>query len=219
MSLHLIAAIARDGAIGQGGGLPWGRLAADMTWFHALTTADDPTDLAAHIIGMGVQMESNAPVRNGLIMGRRTYESLPGPLAGREVILLGQRKHLPARALVSTWHAESFNEALDCALKIIQPIPPHIFACGGAQVYAEALRHPALETLFLTEIDAEYPEADTWWPLPLEQRAWEAGAAGQLPAAMRAGERLWRRTAVSAWITEPDRPRYRCGIWQRGDGV
>ncbi|MCZ7680393.1 MAG: dihydrofolate reductase [Sandaracinaceae bacterium] len=58
MRLALIAAVARSGVIGRAGDLPW-RLPADMKQFKART--------------MG------RPV----IMGRKTWESLRGPLPGR----------------------------------------------------------------------------------------------------------------------------------------
>ena len=61
--VSLIAAVARNGAIGAHGGLPW-RLSSDLKHFRALT--------------MG----------NPLVMGRKTFESVGRPLPGRDVIVV-----------------------------------------------------------------------------------------------------------------------------------
>jgi dihydrofolate reductase len=62
-TLSLIAAVARNGAIGARGGLPW-RLSSDLKRFKALT--------------MG----------KPLVMGRKTFESVGRPLPGRRVIVV-----------------------------------------------------------------------------------------------------------------------------------
>ena len=59
----LVAAVADNGVIGQEGGLPW-RLKSDMAHFRAVT--------------MG------KPV----VMGRKTYTSIGGPLKGRTNIIV-----------------------------------------------------------------------------------------------------------------------------------
>lgn len=63
MSVALIAAVARNGAIGNAGGLPW-RLSSDLKRFKALTTGKP------------------------LIMGRKTFDSVGRPLPGRRVIVV-----------------------------------------------------------------------------------------------------------------------------------
>ena len=63
MSVSLIAAVARNGAIGADGGLPW-RLSSDLKRFKALT--------------MG----------KPLVMGRKTFDSVGRPLPGRRVIVV-----------------------------------------------------------------------------------------------------------------------------------
>lgn len=64
--LSIIAAVAENGVIGKGGGLPW-RLPADLRHFKELT--------------MG----------KPIIMGHRTWESLGRPLAGRTNVVLSRR--------------------------------------------------------------------------------------------------------------------------------
>jgi len=63
VSVSLIAAVARNGAIGADGGLPW-RLSSDLKRFKALT--------------MG----------KPLVMGRKTFDSVGRPLPGRRVIVV-----------------------------------------------------------------------------------------------------------------------------------
>jgi dihydrofolate reductase len=61
--IAIIAAVARNGAIGAGGGLPW-RLSSDLRRFKALTLGKP------------------------LVMGRKTFESVGRPLPGRRVVVL-----------------------------------------------------------------------------------------------------------------------------------
>lgn len=130
--LSVIAAVARDGGIGRGNELLW-RESADQKRFRAVT--------------MG------CPV----IMGRRTWESLPArfrPLPGRTNIVVTRDPD---------WRAEGANRAgsLDEALALV-PQAPKAFVIGGAQLYEAAL--PRADELVLTEIDADFDGADTFFP-------------------------------------------------------
>jgi dihydrofolate reductase len=135
--LSLIASVARNGGIGKGNELLW-RESADLQFFRATT--------------MG------CPV----IMGRRTWESLPArfrPLPGRRNIVVTRNR---------AWHAAGADaaESLDAALALAQPAPK-AFVIGGAQLFALAL--PRADELVLTEIDADL-DADTFFP------AWDRAA-------------------------------------------
>jgi len=74
-----------------------------------------------------------------IVMGRKTVESMPGgkPLPGRTTIMLS--RSLPQ-----------------------QEIPEDAIICGGAQIYAKFL--PLCDELILTEVDAETPDADAFFP-------------------------------------------------------
>lgn len=114
--LVLIAAVARNGAIGRGNALLW-QEPADQRHFRAVT--------------MG------APV----IMGRRTWDSLPDrfrPLPGRRNIVVSRDPGLaaPGAEVVA---------GLDDALQRVAGAP-RAFVIGGAQLYTLALpRADALE--------------------------------------------------------------------------
>ena len=131
MKLTLVAAVARGGVIGRGGAIPW-RLAEDMARFRELT--------------MG------RPV----VMGRRTWESLPEPFRP----LPGRRNVVVTGNLA--WRAEGAEraESLEDALRLLDHAPE---ACvvGGAELYAAAL--PLADELQLTEVDLDV-DGDAFFP-------------------------------------------------------
>lgn len=227
MGLSLVAAIARNGAIGAGGKLPWPRILGDMHFFRYLTLSRDPYTFAHAVIkepDVLASLEAIPPEhlllgqhRNACIMGWRTHHSIRGALLGRTSIVLRD----------TTYHgtgdwpckARTFQEALDKAQEMQAP---EVFAIGGSRVYGVAFQHPALERLYLTEIDEAYPEADIWMPL----YTWDFDAphamlmpwfaCDMFPEDYVEGSALaWQRIAVSEWQYEPERPRYRFGIWER----
>ncbi len=92
-----------------------------------------------------------------VIMGRRTWESLPEkfrPLPGRTNIVVTSTG-LEVGPLVLT--CNNLDEAISEAKKI----DSEIAVIGGARVFAEALPHA--DTLYLTEIEGQ-KEADTYFP-------------------------------------------------------
>lgn len=92
---------------------------------------------------------------NTIIMGRKTFESLPkGALPNRRNIILTSRKDAVYPG------AEVFS-SLEDALNKCRP-DEHIYIIGGASVYRQAL--PIADALCLTEVDAEAPQADAYFP-------------------------------------------------------
>lgn len=89
-------------------------------------------------------------------MGRRTHESIGKPLPGRTNIVVTRDPEYQSEGCVI---AHSLAEAIEKAHAIEQE---EIFIFGGAEVYAQAL--PYTNRLYLTLIDAEDPEADTFFP-------------------------------------------------------
>ena len=123
----LIYARAANGAIGNEGDLPW-RLPADLKRFKALT--------------MGKPM----------VMGRKTFESLPGLLPGRRhIVLTHDARWQAAGAEV----AHTPEAALGLAGK------GTIAVIGGAVVFELFL--PMAARVELTQIHADY-EGDTFMP-------------------------------------------------------
>lgn len=90
-----------------------------------------------------------------IIMGRKTFEALPrGPLPGRRNIVITRNPD---------FHPEGAETApsLEAALALCVDAD-EAFIIGGAQVYALAL--PVATDLYITEIDAAAPTADTYFP-------------------------------------------------------
>jgi len=143
----LIAAVAANGIIGAAGRLPW-RLADDMKRFRALTLG--------HCV----------------VMGRKTWESLSGPLAERQnIVVTRQGDYAAAGAEI----AGSFAEALALAR-----LPRPIFCIGGEELYRVAL--PYASRVYLTELadafdgDARFPAlaAGAWVETARETRTADA---------------------------------------------
>ncbi len=131
--------------IGRAGALPW-HLPDDLRRFKTLTQG------------------------HCLIMGRVTYQSLPGALPGRHVIVVSRTAALSGPEVET---ARTFDDALDHAWAR-DPLP---FVAGGAQIYAQAL--PRATLMYLTELendvagDAHFP---AWDP-----RAWRETACTTAP--------------------------------------
>lgn len=139
MSRISVILAASEGGIGLAGKLPW-RLKEDMAYFKRVTS------------------EGTKP--NAVIMGRKTWESLPAsvrPLPGRLNVVLSRDKNFSAEKALAF---RSFDEALDHLRKIEDESTGRIFVIGGSSVYQEALRSPLCDTLFLTKILTKF-ECDT----------------------------------------------------------
>ena len=125
--IFLVAAVADNGVIGAEGGMPW-HLSADLRRFKALT-AGKP-----------------------MVMGRKTFESLPGVLAGRRHIVLTRD---PDWAEEGAEVARSVEQALRMANA------PHVAVIGGAEIFRQFL--PLAERIEWTEVHAK-PVGDTRFP-------------------------------------------------------
>lgn len=98
-----------------------------------------------------------------IIMGRKTFESLPkGALPNRRNVVLS------SNASASCPGAEVFT-SLEKALESCAE-EEEVYIIGGASVYRQAL--PLADRLCLTEIDAEAPQADAYFP-PVDPAVWQ----------------------------------------------
>jgi dihydrofolate reductase len=139
--IALVVAMAENRAIGHGGDLPW-RLHSDMRYFRKIT--------------MG------KPV----IMGRRTFKSLPRVLDGRLNIVLSRDRGFVAPSAVM---AHSLDEGLQAArASAARTGAEEIMIIGGEDVFREVL--PQVGRIYLTEVHAA-PHADTWFP-DLDMSEW-----------------------------------------------
>ena len=99
---------------------------------------------------------------NTIIMGRKTFESLPkGALPNRRNVVLSSN-------LATQCPGAEVFPTLEAALQSCQP-EEQVYIIGGAIVYKQAM--PLADMLCLTEIDAEAPQVDAYFPA-VESRIW-----------------------------------------------
>lgn len=87
-----------------------------------------------------------------VVMGYNTYKSLPGDLPGRHIIVVSFK---PVDGVDTVNGIEPIVEKYKDSNE-------EIFICGGASIYKQFL--PYADKLYLTEIDAEDSDADTFFP-------------------------------------------------------
>lgn len=160
--IFFVVAVSANGVIGAEGTMPW-HLPADLRRFKSLT--------------MGLPM----------VMGRKTFDSLPGLLPGRRHIVITRD---------ADWQAEGAEVAhgLDEAIALANA--PHIAVIGGGEIFALAL--PRAHRIELTEIAAQFA-GDTFMP-PLGP----TGPGG------------WRETFREAHAAEGSRPAFTFVTLKRG---
>jgi len=90
-----------------------------------------------------------------IIMGRKTFESIGRPLPNRTNIVITRTQMCIEGCLVF----DSLHKAMRAAESIDAQ---EIFIFGGASIYTEALRET--HRLYLTVVDAEDTDADTFFP-------------------------------------------------------
>lgn len=107
-----------------------------------------------------------------VIMGRATWLSLPRrPLPGRRNIVLSRD---------DSFTPEGACKASSLAEAVAGCPPPEIpVIIGGGKLYAEAL--PLVTRLYVTRIEAEFPEADTFFPT-LDPHRWRLTSRSPLLA-------------------------------------
>ena len=149
MTVALISAVARNGVIGADNAMPW-RLRTDLQRFKQLTFGK--------------------PV----VMGRRTFESLGKPLAGRlNIVVTRQSGYAPEGVTV----APGLEAALAIAAAEAGP-SGEVMVIGGGQLYAEAIGRA--DRLYITHVDAA-PEGDTHFPT-IDPAVWSAVSRQAVPA-------------------------------------
>ena len=163
MKFSIIAACDDKRGIGVSNTLPW-RLKGDLAYFSEITTT------AAE----GLQ--------NAVIMGRKTWESLPEkhrPLHGRLNIVLSREKtEMPINVLQATSFEDAFEQIeklddrtdrdeLDNSSELYPKTVGKIFVIGGASIYAQAINMNECEEIYLTRVLGEF-QCDTFFPeIPL----------------------------------------------------
>lgn len=128
MSIEMIAAVGKNRELGKNNELIW-HFKEDMQFFKKTT--------------MGA----------AVIMGRKTFESLPKALPNRRNIVISSN---------SNYQAEG-AQVVDSIEKAIQLTENEkSFIIGGESIYKAFL--PYADTVYLTEIEADCPDAEAYFP-------------------------------------------------------
>ena len=131
MIISLVVAAATNNAIGKGGKLLW-NLPNDIKFFKNVTW------------GMPV------------VMGRKTFESLGKPLAGRKNIIITRQAGWKAEGAVVV---KSIEDALFVAK---ETDAKEVMVIGGGEIYKTVFEKA--KRIYITRVDAEF-EADTFFPV------------------------------------------------------
>ncbi len=126
-NIKAIAAVSLNNVIGKQGDLPW-RIPGELKWFKKITMG--------HII----------------LMGRKTWDSLPGILPGRDNWVLSSG--LEEKSGIKVFN--SFEKAVQTAEDRT------LFIIGGGQIYAHCLDH--CEEIYITEVRQIVEGGDAFFP-------------------------------------------------------
>jgi len=158
----IVVAFDSQYGIGKNGQLPW-VLPSDLKHFKEITsTVTNPTK------------------KNAVIMGRKTWESLPErfrPLPGRVNVVLSKQGDLSLPSGVLCF------QSLDDALKQLSSSNiESVFVIGGAQVYVHAIEHPLCQKFYVTHVEGEYgcdaffpPISKQFFPITVSETYQEGG--------------------------------------------
>ncbi len=143
VKVAIVAAVARNGVIGADNDLPW-RLREDMLHFKAVTKAK--------------------PV----IMGRKTWESLPRrPLPGRANLVVSRQHDFDAPG---AFVFPSIETALAAAKAMaVRAQLDEVCVIGGGAIYSAAMAFA--DRLYVTDVDAA-PEGQIYFP-KIDEAVWE----------------------------------------------
>lgn len=138
MIVSMIVAVGDNGVIGREGKIPW-KLPHDLRRFKQLT--------------MG----------KAVIMGRKTFESLSGPLSGRvNVIITKQNDFNVPKCLVT--------DSLPAALDLLERMDhKEVFVIGGDGVYREAMQFASVA--YITKVHIT-ESGDAFFPVGEVERNW-----------------------------------------------
>lgn len=126
LEIVFVVAAAENGVIGRDNDIPW-KIRADMQRFRALT------------------------LHKPVVMGRKTFESLPKPLPKRTNIVITRDASYTADGAVAT---TTIAQALDIARgDAMRRFATEICVIGGAEIYRQCM--PLADRLEVTEVHAQ----------------------------------------------------------------
>ncbi len=130
MRISLVVAKSQNNVIGLNGKLPW-HLKDDLAYFKKITT------------------------NHHILMGRKTFESLPGALPQRMHLVISNQSKVNSENVL--WFTSVFR-----AIKHAERQgEKELFIIGGARIYKDVLS--LVDRIYLTDIHAEV-KGDTFFP-------------------------------------------------------
>lgn len=182
----VVAAAASSRGIGAGGDLVW-RLPGDMGHFKRVTST--PPSGSSEGAGAGTVSGTGATLTNAVIMGRKTWDSIPSkfrPLDNRTNIILS--RSLSEKDVIgdTSDSSDSCSEkekvvvcsSLEDAVETLGKMENvgNVFIIGGGQVYEESIQSGLVNKVVYTEVSdlpSEMEEKfDCWFPA-LTSDEWE----------------------------------------------
>ncbi|KAJ8923883.1 hypothetical protein NQ315_006659 [Exocentrus adspersus] len=150
LKLNLIAAACENMGIGKDNTLPW-NLRTEMNFFTRMTSSI---------------IDTNTMKKNVVIMGRRTWESIPDkfkPLSNRMNFILS-KSDLDLKNYRDVYSFKSLEQCLE-KLKCpeFQDLYESVWVIGGSNVYKECMESEHFYRLYLTQILKNF-ECDTFFP-------------------------------------------------------
>ncbi|CAJ2510035.1 Uu.00g059350.m01.CDS01 [Anthostomella pinea] len=211
--LTLVVAATRTMGIGLNGTLPWTGLRKEMAYFARVTK----------------RLPSNAqpPAMNAVIMGRKTWDSIPPkfrPLKGRLNIVISRSHAEPPPPRGGDVDAEteavrvgSLEQAVAYLKAGSAARTGKVFVIGGAQIYRAALELKEAKRVLLTRVMNDF-ECDTFFPLELSETEMEGGGGGGRWV-KRSKKELdaWTGETVPEGIQEENETQYEFQMWERVD--
>ena len=97
-----------------------------------------------------------------IIMGRKTFESLPGLLPKRKHIIITRQKDYKSKGCI-------VSSSLDEAIKTAYEIDENPFVIGGGEIYNQAIN--IADVILLTRVHTKV-DADTFFP-DIDENIWE----------------------------------------------
>ena len=146
INVDIVVAHDQSLGIGRDNTLAW-HIPEDMRFFRRLTTI------------------TSLPTRqNAVIMGRRTYESLPDayrPLPNRYTIVVSKTRQYEGDTLCTVASLDAAVERAESGVST--DTIEQVFCIGGGQLYQAFLNHVSCRHLFVTQIENSY-DCDTYFP-------------------------------------------------------
>ncbi|CAK7890727.1 dihydrofolate reductase [[Candida] anglica] len=194
----IVAALLPELGIGFKGTLPW-KLRQEMKYFRTVTS-----------------LTQSATNQNAVIMGRKTWESIPSkfrPLPNRLNVILS-RSHTKDEIAdtENTILASSLDEAL---LKLQDQNIDKIYIIGGAELYNSILNDQRLTHVLLTEISAlnDLPPMDRFFKFDTTGKTWERNSTQDLLEFV--GDKENTKLQLSDTPIEENDYSYRYTLWTR----